>query len=287
MPEIIGWIEGQAIGATMPNLNTGILNRVPVYFPSLPTQRKIAAILTAYDDLIETNKRRIALLEKMAEELYKEWFGRMRFPGYQSTKFVKGLPANWETRRIREIVARRKFGQVYKPADVVAEGSIVVIDQSRSDYLGFYEGKPEHEASPEDPILLFGDHSCKMVFMTKPFSLAENIIPFTSKAGMPAYFLFHLIKDIAKTTEYKRHWTDLVNREVLIPGNELQVKFSNFVRANHVMREELIEVSRVLMKTRDLLLPRLISGKLPVEDLDIQFPPSMRYEATEPEPVHA
>jgi restriction endonuclease S subunit len=60
------------------------------------TQRKIAAILTAYDDLIETNKRRIALLEKMAEEIYREWFVRMRFPGHQEHKFVKGVPEGWE-----------------------------------------------------------------------------------------------------------------------------------------------------------------------------------------------
>ena len=82
MPEVIGWIQNQAIGATMPNLNTAILRRVPVLHPrSIETQRKIAAILSAYDDLIENNKRRIALLEKMAEEIYREWFVRMRFPG--------------------------------------------------------------------------------------------------------------------------------------------------------------------------------------------------------------
>jgi type I restriction enzyme S subunit len=100
MPEIIGWIEEQAIGATMPNLNTDILSRVPIYFPKRKTQRKIAAILTAYDDLIETNKCRIALLEKMAEELYREWFVRMRFPGHQNTRFVKGVPEGWEVKPI-------------------------------------------------------------------------------------------------------------------------------------------------------------------------------------------
>lgn len=92
---------------------------------------------------------------------------------------------------------------------------------------------------------------------------------------MPAYFLFHLIKDLAKTTEYKRHWADLTNREVLIPRTELQVKFSEIVRVNHLMYEKLAEVNRNLTKTRDLLLPRLISGKLSVEGLDIQFPPNM------------
>ena len=247
--------------------------------PDLSTQRKISAILSAYDDLIEVNKRRITLLEKMAEELYREWFVRMRFPGYQNTHFVKGLPAEWDTKRIRDVVDRRKFGRIYRSTELADEGSVIVIDQSRSDYLGFCDGKAEHEASPDRPILLFGDHSCKMVFMTRPFSLAENVIPFTPKSDMPAYFLFHLIKDLAKTTEYKRHWTDLVNREVLIPQNDIQLKFSGLVKDNHVVRDELVKVNRVLTKTRDLLLPRLISGKLSVEDLDIQFPPSMREDA--------
>ncbi len=116
MAEIIGWIEGQAIGATMPNLNTNILNRVPVYFPVLDTQRKIAAILTAYDDLIETNKRRIALLEKMAEELYREWFVRMRFPGHQNARFVKGVPEVWEIKRLGEII-ELAYGKALKEFD--------------------------------------------------------------------------------------------------------------------------------------------------------------------------
>lgn len=263
----------------------GELKKFEFDFPSLRAQRKIAAILTAYDDLIEVNKRRIALLEKMAEELYREWFVRLRFPGYQNTRFVKGLPASWDAKRIEGIVDRKKFGKIYRESDLAEEGSVIVIDQSRSEYLGFYNGEAQHEASPESPILLFGDHSCKMVFMTRPFSLAENVIPFTPKKGMPAYFLFHLIKDLAKTTEYKRHWTDLVNREVLVPAPDLQDKFSRIVKENHRMVAELTETNRVLTKTRDLLLPRLISGKLSVEDLDIQFPPSMRDDQAEQEPL--
>ena len=211
----------------------------------------------------------------------------MRFPGHQNTKFVKGLPAEWDAKRIREIVDRKKFGRIYRPADLAVEGSIIVVDQSRSKFLGFYDGKPEHDASPDSPILLFGDHSCKMVFMTRPFSLAENVIPFTPKSATPAYFLFHLIKDLAKTTEYKRHWTDLVTREVLIPRTQLQVKFGDIVRLNHLMCEDLVEVNRSLAKSRDLLLPRLISGKLSVGDLDIQFPPSMQEKLAESESTHA
>jgi len=268
-----------SFGATMASLNQEIVKRIAIPLPEIAVQRKIAAILTAYDDLIETNKRRIALLEKMAEEIYREWFIRMRFPGHREAAFVKGLPETWTIKKVKEIVDRKRFGQIYRPADLTNEGQVIVIDQSRSDFLGFYDGKPEHKASIEAPIILFGDHSCKMVFMTCPFSLAENVIPFKPIFPMPALFLFHLVKDLARTTEYKRHWTDLTNREVLVPDHELQDAFSELVSDSHLMRKQLVDTNRNLAKTRDLLLPRLISGKLSVEDLDIQFPPSMRDEA--------
>ena len=79
----VGWVENHAVGATMPNLNTGILSNLPVIIPSLGGQRRIASILSAYDNLIENNNRRIRLLEQMAENLYKEWFVRFHFPGHE------------------------------------------------------------------------------------------------------------------------------------------------------------------------------------------------------------
>ena len=69
------------LGATMSTLNQGIVRRISLRLPPVEIQRKIAAILSAYDDLIENNKRRITLLEKMAEEIYREWFVRLRFTG--------------------------------------------------------------------------------------------------------------------------------------------------------------------------------------------------------------
>ena len=86
--EVIGWIQNQAIGATLPNLITQILKRVPIYYPfSKLEQKNIVSVVFAYDDLIENNKRWIALLGKMAEEIYREWFVRFRLPGHQNTEF--------------------------------------------------------------------------------------------------------------------------------------------------------------------------------------------------------
>lgn len=92
---------------------------------------------------------------------------------------------------------------------------------------------------------------------------------------MPAYFLFHLIKNLATTTGYKRHGTDLVNRQVLIPGEDLQMMFSRAFSVNHAMCEKLIKAIRVLTNTRNCVFPWLMFGKLSVQELDIQFPPSM------------
>ncbi len=86
---VISWVANQAIGATMPNLNTSIIRSISVTYPTLPTQRKIASILSAYDDLIENNTRRIKILEDMAQALYREWFVHFRFPGHEGVRMVE------------------------------------------------------------------------------------------------------------------------------------------------------------------------------------------------------
>lgn len=275
-------LENFDVGASNPTLNRNHVHKIKIIFPKkVETQKRIAATLSAYDELIENNQRRIALLEKMTEEIYREWFVRMRFPCHENAKFSKGLPADWDTKRVKEIVVRKGFGRIYREDELSDDGEVIVIGQSRADCLGYYDGEPQHMASPDSPIILFGDHSCKMVLMTKPFSLAENVIPFMPKPKVSPYFLFHLVKDLARTTEYKRHWTDLTNREVLVPKESLQVEFENVVKHNHEQIEVLQQAILKAEKVRNMLLPRLISGKLSVENLDIQFPPGMEEFAHE------
>jgi len=107
-----------------------------------------------------------------------------------------------------EAYDRKRFGRIYRESELLPEGAVIVIDQSTKEWLGFHEGKAEHQASPDRPLILFGDHSCKMQLMIEPFSLAENVIPFTSKGEMPIIFLYYLVHSLVETTEYKRHWTD-------------------------------------------------------------------------------
>lgn len=262
-----------------PAFNPSLIENTTIDLPELPIQRKIAAVLSTYHDLIENNNRRIAILEKIAEELYREWFVRLRFPGHEKVKIVKGVPDGWEPKRLKEVVDRKSFRKIYRESELQPDGRIIVIDQSVNEYLGFYDGEPEHRASENRPIMLFGDHSCKMQIMIEPFSLAENVIPFVAKGKMPTAFLFYLIHNSIETTEYKRHWSELVNKEVYIPKEHLQSEFARIVISNIHQKEKLISINRRIKIVRDRLLSRLMSGKIDVENLDIQFPDSMKEEA--------
>jgi type I restriction enzyme S subunit len=109
-PSVTNWIANQAIGATLPNLNTSILRSVSARYPSLSVQRRIASILSAYDDLIENNTRRIRILEETAQMVYREWFVNFRFPAHEKRKMVESemglVPNGWPVRRVTEAFNR-------------------------------------------------------------------------------------------------------------------------------------------------------------------------------------
>lgn len=240
------------------------IERTKLNVPDLPTQKRIADILSTYDDLIENNNRRIALLEKAAQELYKEWFVRFRFPGYETTEFENGYPAKWKVEKVKSIVKRLPFGRLYKEADVSKEGNVIVIDQSKEACIGFHNDDPSHIATIERPIILFGDHSCKFELMITPFSLSENVVPFVGTENVDSAYLYFLVKDLIETTEYKRHWTELMSKKVLLADNDTQKEFTKVIKSNLLLIESLKVQNRNLTKQRDLLLPRLMSGKLEV-----------------------
>lgn len=250
--------------STRGSITTEMLKKLKIILPDLPTQQRIADILSTYDDLIENNNKRIALLEKAAQELYKEWFVRFRFPGHETTKFVNGLPEGWEVKKVKSLVNRLPFGTLYKSENTLPEGKVIVIDQSQDAYAGFHNDAPSHIASIENPIALFGDHSCKYQLMITPFSLSENVVPYTAKGDMLTVYLYYSLCGLVETSEYKRHWKELMSKKVLVAPHDLQKNFSIFLKDKLLLIESLKEQNFNLAKQRDLLLPRLMSGKLEV-----------------------
>lgn len=240
------------------------LVNIKVPLPSIEVQNKIANALSTFDELIENNNKRIKLLEQMAENLFKEWFVRFRFPGHETAKFENGLPEGWMVMRVKDLVKRYPFGTLYKGDSILSEGKTIVIDQSSNEYAGFHNNEPSHIADINYPMILFGDHTCKYQLMTIPFSLSENVVPFTGTEGVDTTYLYYLVNGIVETTEYKRHWTEFVSKKVLVADNKSQRLFRDKIKDKLLLIEFLKLQNRNLTKQRDLLLPRLMSGKLEV-----------------------
>lgn len=112
-------------GATVERISISKFPNYKITLPSLSVQNKIASILSSYDDLIENNKERIKLLEEMAEEIYKEWFVRLRFPNYENDKIVDGLPEGWDNGKIGDLVEFKKGKNI--TLDTVSEGNVPVV----------------------------------------------------------------------------------------------------------------------------------------------------------------
>ncbi len=264
-------LRNYAGGAAQPLVTQTVLKQVELIVPDLPTQRRIAGILSAYDDLIENNLRRIRILEEMAQSLYREWFVHFRIPSEVLQKAglppeitlvdspLGPIPDGWEVKKVRDILKRLRAGQVYKQADVSEKGAVPVVDQSTDEVLGFHDNEADHFAETENPIVIFGDHTCKMQLMITPFSIGPNVVPFVSQVERPLVYVYYLVRSLAATQEYKRHWTQLNANEVPLAPESLAARFEEFSQPLLDFIERLNRRNQTLRQTRDLLLPKLLS----------------------------
>jgi len=260
-------------GATREALTKEKIENFEIPSPDLRVQNKIAAILSAYEDLIGNNLRRIKILEEMAQAIYREWFVKFRFPGHENVKMVDSelgeIPEGWEIVRVKQLIKRLPKGKVYRKEDIEESGEVIVVDQSRSEFIGFHNNEPDFNASPTKPFPIFGDHTCKMQLMVEPFSVGPNVVPFEAAEGLPLHFVYHLVSGLVETKEYKRHWNELMAREIILAEVGTAKAFSDIIEPLLADMNILRRVNLVLGRIRDLLLPKLISGKLDVSDLNI------------------
>ena len=270
---------------------TSFKKRTKVPMPTLAIQKKITAVLSAYDDLIENNNRRIAILEKIAEEIYREWFVRMRFPGHEKVKFHKGVPEGWrpvkiesickEIRRgikIRNLVQGMKYmGLEHLPKKSIFIKNHDFVDSIQSDKLLF-----------QTRDILFGKirpylHKIVLAHFGGACS-SDTIVLRPNSPEYCAFLLFTMFSDTfvelatiaSKGTKMPRaDWDFLKKLEIPAPTNNLLYLFQERFDFTFGMVCNLLGANEKMQISRDLLLSRLITGKLPVEDLDIHFPPSM------------
>jgi type I restriction enzyme, S subunit len=305
------YINTIAGGSAQPNANAKDLSSYPFYLPPNPIQKKLAAILSAYDDLIENNQRRIALLEKMAEEIYREWFVRMRFPGHEQAKFKKGVPEGWRVGKISD-AASFKYGFTESALENPEWPKFLrVTDMNKRSFINWDDvpNCPIDDVQFEKYRLSEGDIViARMADPGKVAIVEEDIravfasylikIEYNQEKLTP-YFFFYTLGSAyylglfsgadSGSTRGSINASAIGSTAFIYPDFDLMRLFDEEVSA---LREEMVCLSKLndnLVKTRDGMLPRLISGKLDVEKLDIHFPPSMLSEAEvqEPQAAHA
>lgn len=285
--------EQEATGATTKFLTLKILNNLRVALPPVGVQKKIAAVLSAYDDLIENNCRRIDLLEQTAEELYREWFVRFRFPGHQQAKFEKGLPVDWKRTGLGSLGTYLN-GYAFKPSDLSLDGIPVI--KIKEINGGVTAETPRNSGESiakkyhfDDGAIVFSWSAtlAVKVWDQGPGLLNQHLFKVAPAEGIPNSFLYFSIKfclpifDSLTTGSTMKHIKrkELDAVKIGLPG---KVILEEFDRSASTLLQEKLKLSKanqLLVEARNQLLTRLISGKLPIDQLDIQFPPSMREAA--------
>lgn len=260
-------------GSATPIINKSTFSSIKIKVPPLLIQRKIAAILSAYDDLIENNNRRIAILEKMAEELYREWFVRLRFPGHENTKILKGVPEGWEVKRLSEVI-ELAYGKALKEENRI-EGKYPVFGSSG--IIGFH-----NQAMVKGPGIIVGRKGNVGSIAMSDDDFFPIDTAYYVKSKLPLEYLFYFLRGM-----------NFINNDAAVPGLNREQAYSNkfyhpptllieeyrkIVRNFLIQKNSFKQQNNLLTTTRDRLLTRLMSGKIDVENLDIEFPASMKEE---------
>ena len=262
-------LEQYNAGAGVPTLNQNHLQRLKIVVHDIDEQKKVSDILSAYDNLIENNNKRIRLLEQMAESLYKEWFVRFRFPGYEDLEFESGIPKGWKICRIDQLSKIKAGGDAPDDStkEITDECSIPIYSNGiENEGLYGYTSKAKIN-KPSISISARGTvgYTCLRRVPYTPIVRLICIIPNEENLANWLFYYFKRTIVIANGTSQQQITIPMMSREkILLPTNDLIQKFYEYSTCYLDEIDSLKAQNSNLEKQRDMLLPRLMSGKLEV-----------------------
>ncbi|MBR4327738.1 MAG: restriction endonuclease subunit S [Bacteroidales bacterium] len=260
-----GFVNNYVGGSAQPGMNARVFGKFDFPYLPLPTQRRIASILSTYDALIQNYKRQIAALQSAASELYKEWFVRFRFPGYKNAKFDNGLPEGWKVASAKDIGEFVRGKNI--TADEMIKGNIPVIS------AGIEPSGYHNKANVNGVSLTISNSGANAGFLMINYSsiwaadcsycnTAKSIYFYYEMLNNMRVALFNLQQGSAQPHVYAK---DINKLKVLLPTKDLIAKADSAIKSFHNKIYLLQQQITNLTTQRDLLLPRLMSGKLSVE----------------------
>lgn len=273
--EFIQMASNYSNGSRMPRVKWSDLAKLNWMLPNHSTQTKIGKLLSVYDELIENNRKRIEILEEMAQLLYREWFVEFRFPGHEEVKMISTeldkIPEGWGVEKVSNIIKRYSPGKLYDSNTVSEKGRVPVLDQGQTGIIGYHNDEPSLTASLHNPIIIFANHTCYQRVINFPFSAIQNVIPFKTnkRNARNLYWLHYATNELIELNDYKGHWPEFMTKKLSLPPNHICEKFGQIVEG--FARETLFlnRLNSNLSKIKDLVLPKLMSGEVNINDLNI------------------
>lgn len=283
-------LSGYDSGASIPSMTTKTYNSLTVFLPERSIQDIISNIIFSYDNYIENNNDRIKLLEQMIENIYKEWFVRFRFPGFKNTEFTNGIPYGWSYITLDKIVSFDR-GISYSSEEIECDDGVNLINlKNIQSYGGFrregtkkYSGKYKESQVVKRGDLILGvtdmtqdrrtvGHVAMIPTMKDVCVISADLVKINSKISK--VFLYSMFR-YGFYSKYFSQFANganvlhlkpsvLMNKKILMPSKELIDEFSKKVSPMMEMIDKLNLMNGNLIKQRDYLLPRLMSGKLEV-----------------------
>ncbi len=267
---------GMANGATVAHVNLPVIRELEITLPPIEIQRRIANILSAYDDLIENNQKQIKLLEEAAQRLYKEWFVDLRFPGHENIKIVDGVPEGWKKTALSDI-ADVVMGQSPKSEFYNQIGEGLPFHQGVGSYGTRFVKDETYSTSftriAKAGSILFSVRAPvgRLNITKNKIVIGRGIAALNHKNGLQS-FMFYMLKErffkdnlVGNGSIFASISKDeLLNQEFIIPCEDVVVKYDKVVRNIDDKIASLDRQIELLTEARDRLLPKLMSGELEV-----------------------
>jgi type I restriction enzyme S subunit len=250
-------------GATMIHVSKGSIEKRDISVPPLQTQKRIADVLSAYDDLIENNLKRIKLLEQAAQNIYKEWFVNMRFPGHEKTPINEetGLPVGWEEKALGEFTEIKKGKNITK--STIVDGNVPVV---AGGLKPAYYHNTSNTINPVITVSASGANAGYVNIYLEDIwvsdcsyvdsSLTDSVFFVHNLLLHQQELVFGMQRGSAQPHVYPK---DLKRAEFIIPDKSLIQSFEEQVSSQYSMKRVLLNKNQKLKAARDILLPRLMN----------------------------
>ncbi|MCD7708966.1 MAG: restriction endonuclease subunit S [Clostridiales bacterium] len=273
-------LNNMVIGSSQRALTISALKSLQVELPPIGVQNKIVDILSTYDDLIENNRRQIKLLEEAAQRLYKEWFVDLRFPGWEETPIVDGVPEGWRKTSLEKTCSLKK--DVLIPKEMRHEFPYIGLEHMpRNDIClcnwGCADEVNSNKFIYHENDILFG--KIRPYFHKVGFALNDGVASTDALVIQPENKIWGLILMTLSSDLFVRYtyqtckegskmpradWDEMKKYNILVPDSKLLTWFENFAKNVTHQIKVLAMQSRNLSESRDRLLPKLMSGELEV-----------------------